>query len=267
MKWVVRVLLAASLYLGTVTDRRPSHQPKMRDGYMVLVVDFHVHPFPFSWSSLAPWDLVLEAPRQGLDAVAIAGHNHIWVGEVGQWFSRQVGGVIVLRSEEVHPPTGHVIAVGIDRTVAWDQSSEAIIDDIHRQGGIAVAAHPTQKSWTRWPDSAVRKLDGSEVSQPVTILVASAGKEMAAFHARAGKAAIGSSDYHGLGPLGLCRTCVLVREYSEASIVEAVRAGRTIVGDQCPGPPPPTPLARLSSVLGLAGLLLIVLRPGSPKRS
>ncbi|HKA01405.1 MAG TPA: PHP-associated domain-containing protein [Candidatus Solibacter sp.] len=263
MKWA---LLIAALLIGTVRDRRPPFEPHMRDGYMLLPVDFHVHSFPFSWSSLAPWDLVLEAPRQGLEAIAIAGHNHTWVGEAGRWFSRQIGGILVLRSEEVHPPSGHVIAVGIDGTVEWDRSSEAIIDDIHRQGGVAIAAHPTKKSWARWPDAAVRKLDGSEVDQPVTILNPSARREMLDFHARTGKAAIGSSDYHGLGPLGICRTCVLVREYSEAAIVEAVRAGRTIVGHPCPAPPPPAPLARLSSALGLAALLLIVLRPGSRRR-
>src|SRR5262249_42447914 len=53
MKWA---LLIAALLIGTVRDRRPPFEPHMRDGYMLLPVDFHVHSFPFSWSSLAPWD-------------------------------------------------------------------------------------------------------------------------------------------------------------------------------------------------------------------
>jgi predicted metal-dependent phosphoesterase TrpH len=239
----------------------------MMSGYRVLAVDFHVHPFPFSWSTLAPWDLVLEARRQGLDAIAIAGHNHVWPGQVGRWFSRLVGGPTVLSSEEIHPPNGHIIALGIERTVDWDQSSEALIDNVHRQGGVAIAAHPTRSSWIRWPPAAVRKLDGSEVIQPVTFLRADAGREMREFHERAGGAAIGSSDYHGLGPLGLCRTYVLARDNSEAAIVEAVRAGRTAVGNTPgAGAAADSMLVKLSRAWGILGLLLIVLRPGLPMR-
>jgi hypothetical protein len=259
MRWV---WLAAALVLGTLSDKPVEHPPVIRGGYRVLAVDFHVHPFPFSWSTLAPWDIVLEAKRQGLDAVAIAGHNHVWPGQMGRWFSRRVGGPIVISSEEIHPPLGHVIALGIERTVDWHQSSAAMIDEIHRQGGDAIAAHPARLSWVRFPDAAVRKLDGSEVLQPITFLRKDSGEEMRAFHARVQGAAIGSSDYHGLGPIGLCRTFVYAREDSEAAILDAVRAGRTTVGDACGAPQVPGTLAKLSAASGIAGLLLIVLRPG-----
>jgi hypothetical protein len=49
------------------------------------------------------------------------------------------------------------------------------------------------------------------------------------FAARAPLAAIGSSDFHGLGPMGLCRTYVFVTEVSERGILDAVRARRTVV--------------------------------------
>jgi predicted metal-dependent phosphoesterase TrpH len=259
MRWLAAVLVLSAVVAGTVSDKLLEH----RSG--VLEIDFHVHPFPFSWSPLAPWDIVLEAKRQGLDAIAIAGHNHVWVGQVGRWFSRLVGGPTVISSEEVHPPRGHVIALGIERTVDWDQSSEAIVEEIHRQGGLAIAAHPTRSSWDRWPDAAARNLDGSEVEQPITILRAGAGEEMRAFHERAHGAAVASSDYHGLGPIGLCRTNVYARENSEAAILEAVRASRTSVDDNCGASARPGPLARFSAACGILGLLLIVLRPGWPR--
>jgi hypothetical protein len=257
--------MTAALLLGTIADT-PAKWPKPNgSGMEVVAADFHVHPFPFSWATLAPWDLVLEAKQQQLDAIAIAGHNHIWVGKAGRWFARLIGGPIVVSSEEVHPPSGHVIALGIERTVDWDQSSEAIIDHIHRQGGVAIAAHPTKSSWIRWPDAAIRKLDGSEVEQPVTILRPDAAREMAEFHQRAGGVPVRSSDYHGLGPLGLCRTYLLVRDKSEAAILEALRAGR-VVDMPCDPPPVPSALPRASSMFGILALLLIVLRPGSRKR-
>jgi len=263
MRWV---LLAVALIAGTIADRNIERPSVVHDGFRRLAVDLHVHPFPLSWSTLAPWDIVLEARRQGLDAVAIAGHNHVWVGQAGRWFSRLVGGPTVISSEEIHPPVGHVVALGIERTVDWDQPSEAMIDAVHRQGGVAVAAHPTRSSWMRWPDAAVRQLDGSEVLQPVTILSKDAGLEMRSFHERAGGAAIGSSDYHGLGPIGLCRTYVLARDNSEAAILDAIRAGRT----EPAGPEPPVQagvLVWVSRICGVLWLLFTVLWPGSRRDS
>ncbi len=141
-----------------------------------------------------------------------------------------------------------------------------MIDDVHGQGGVAIAAHPTRSAWARWPDAALRKLDGSEVIQPVAILDTDAGREMREFHARARGAAIGSSDYHGMGPLGICRTYVLARDNSEAAILDAVRAGRTLpAGPEASAAP--SALVMISRVCGVLGLLLIVLRPGWRRRS
>ena len=39
----------------------------------------------------------------------------------------------------------------------------------------------------------------------------------------------GSSDFHGIGPIGLCRTYVFAREASEQGILEALRQGHTVV--------------------------------------
>jgi hypothetical protein len=44
-------------------------------------------------------------------------------------------------------------------------------------------------------------------------------------------APIGSTDYHFRHPLGLCRTYVFARENSEAGVIEAIRAGRTVAFD------------------------------------
>lgn len=45
-------------------------------------------------------------------------------------------------------------------------------------------------------------------------------------------AAIGSTDYHGLGPLGYSRTSIFARERSEQGVIEAVRARRTVAYDR-----------------------------------
>ena len=49
------------------------------------------------------------------------------------------------------------------------------------------------------------------------------------FAARGQVAAIGSSDFHGIGPMGMCRTFVFARDDSEQAILDAVRSHRTVV--------------------------------------
>jgi hypothetical protein len=220
--------LAVALAAGTASDAPRVRPPLMLGGYRVLAADFHVHQFPLSWSTLAPWDLVLEARRQGLDVIAITGHNQVWAGQVGRWFSRLAGGPTVLAGEEIHPPRGHVLALGIDHTIDWRLPKEQAIDEIHRQGGVAVAAHPMASSWPAWSDAALRKLDAVEVAHPLGGLHPGIAREFEQFYQRAHTAAVGDSDYHGLGPVGLCRTYVFARDASESAILDALRAGRTV---------------------------------------
>jgi hypothetical protein len=61
---------------------------------------------------------------------------------------------------------------------------------------------------------------------------AGAYAELQEFYRRAHTTAIGDSDYHGFGPMGLCRTFVFARDDSEAAILDALRAGHTVVYDR-----------------------------------
>jgi hypothetical protein len=225
-------LLLAALAAGTLSDVSKTRPPFMAGGYRVLAADFHVHTFPWSASTIAPWDVVLEARRQGLDALAISGHNEVVTGKMGRWFSRLAGGPTVLASEEIHGPRFHMIAVGIHSTISWRLSAAAAIDEVHRQGGVAIAAHPVAEAWPAFDAGAMPKLDATEVVQPIVYGGEQRRRELEEFYARGRLTAIGSSDYHGVGPLGLCRTYVFAREDSEQGILEALRAGRTVVFDR-----------------------------------
>jgi PHP domain-containing protein len=281
-RWLAAVLIAVSLLAGTVSDTVRKNPPLMLGGYHVLAADFHVHPFPLSWSTLAPWDLVLEAQRQHLDAIAITGHNHVWVGKVGSWFSRQIGGPTILVGEEIVAPTYHLLAIGIDHTIDWQQPAAAAIDEVHRQGGIAIAAHPLTKYWAAYDANAMSKLDGSEVLHPLAYVRPPAYLQFQRFYARKRLTAIGDSDFHGLGPVGMCRTFVFARDNSPSAIVDALRAGHTVVYDRdghsygdpdlirlasqdsrfaelISPDPPPSFLVTLNRLTGIAGLLILVL--------
>ena len=228
------LLVAAAIVAGTYADRPRRNPPLTLGGYRVLAVDFHTHSSMWSDGALTPWGLVLEARRQGLDAFAITAHNETWDAHVGQRFSRMVGGPIVLVGEEIVRPSFHLIAAGITTTVSFMQSAAGAIDEVHRQGGVAIAAHPDEEFWEGFDAPAMQRLDGSEICHPSVLVPEFVLKEdvqrtYETFAARAPLAAIGSSDFHGLGPMGLCRTYVFADAVSEQGILDAVRAHRTVV--------------------------------------
>jgi hypothetical protein len=223
---------AAVTRLGAIGDSQPEHPRLILGGYHVMAADFHVHSFPLSWATLAPWDTAVEAQRQGLDAIAIVGHNHVWVSQVGRWFAGLAGGPLVLTGEEIVSAHYHLLAIGVDSTIDWRQPAERAIEQIHRQGGVAIAAHPLARYWTAYDAQARRTLDGAEVLHPIAYESGAFAAQLRQFYNSAPLTAIGDSDYHGLGPIGLCRTYVFTKEETPEGILDAIRHGRTVVYDR-----------------------------------
>ncbi len=238
----------AAVIAGTLSDRvPPAALAPDSNGEYILAADFHVHSFPGD-GALPPSALAHEARRRGLDAVALTNHN--------QQLSVRLAGVsperryeaLLIPGDEVTAPGYHMAAVGVPRPVPWHQPVADAVAAIHAEGGVAIAAHPAQFYWRAYDAAALAVLDGVETAQPKTDSKDSKEKyrqEVAAFFERAraakpGIAAIGSSDYHYIMPLGLSRTYVFARDLSTASILEAVRAGRTVAcdgGGNTIGPP------------------------------
>jgi hypothetical protein len=101
---------------------------------------------------------------------------------------------------------------------------------------VASAAHPNKWTWPFLDDAALVALDGVEVAHPMILVWEDSHRELAAFYERAKRvhpsiAAIGSTDFHHFAPLGLGRTYVFARDPTQAGILEAIRAGRTVACD------------------------------------
>jgi hypothetical protein len=172
----------------------------------------------------------------------------MWVAKAGRWYSRVFGGPIV------------------------------VVGEIHRQGGVAIAAHPVAQYWPAFDANAMRRLDGAEVVQPIAWASEAYAAQLRQFYKSAHLTAFGDSDFHGLGPIGACRTYVFAREATEQRVLDAIRAGRTVVYDRgrAYGDPALIKLAalngrlpildpaklstgffvRLSRIAGIAGLLV-----------
>ena len=141
------------------------------------------------------------------------------------------------------------------------------------------------------------RLDGTEICHPAILEYPKFRPELEAFASRTkNAAAIGSSDFHGPGRLGICRTYVFARDNTAEAILEAIRAKRTVVygrDEKVYGDPeliriaeadgrlrelakpryPPGWGGRVSQVLGIGGFALLIVamrrRPGltrSPAR-
>jgi len=274
------MLIVAATVVGTIIDRVPAREPITLGGYRVVAADFHTHSSTWSDGSLTPWGLVLDARHQGLDAIAVTGHRQTHDAKWARWFSERIGGPTVLVGEEIPEIPHHVIAVGITETVDSALDVGAQLDEIHRQGGIAIAAHPGPMFWKGF-EPVMDRLDGTEICHPAIYAIDEAQAVFEQFSQRTSAAAIGSSDFHGLGRLGLCRTFVFARDTSAAAIIEAIRAKRTVVygrEGKAYGNPElirlaaadgrlpaaarpdysPSLLDRVSQLLGLAGIIWLI---------
>ena len=228
------LLLVAAMVAAMLGQPRTAHVVARSDGYYVLTADLHVHSLPGDWAALAPWDDILEARRAKLDVIALTSHNHVWSGLLGHWLARTFDTPMVLVGEEIEGPRGHyhMIAAGIRSTIDWRQSAADAIDAIHAQGGVAIAAHPIASLWAGYDARALQNLDGAEVLHPLVYASRRQAREIREFYARGNFAAIGSSDYRGLGSAGVCRTYVFARERTEQGVLEAIRDRHTVVYDQ-----------------------------------
>jgi hypothetical protein len=265
-QWISVGLLVTGFALGTYADRAPKVAPITMGGYRVLASDFHVHSFPLSWATLGPWDTVIEARRQGLDVIAMTGHNNVLVAKVGRWFSRLTGGPTVLVGEEIIATKYHLLALGIEHTVSWRQNAASAIAEVHQQGGVAIAAHPIEKYWAGFDAQAMRELDGAEVVHPIIYVREKAHRAIREFYARKPMTATGDSDYHGLGPMGLCRTYVFAADDSEGAVMKALRAGHTVVYERDGRAYGDPELVRLAAENGLYERTRAAMGPGAMVR-
>jgi len=229
VRFAAWTVLACGLLLGTLSDTLPERASVHVGGFEVLVGDFHVHAFVGD-GAIAPWMLQRHAARLGLDVIAVTNHNQTLASRLGRAAARRSSGPIVMTGAEVTGRDFHLVAVGIEHPVEWRQVRRAI-EQVHAQGGVAIAAHPLRGFAKGYDDAALAALDGLEAAHPDR-LDPRLLPQFEEFFERTlahnpDVAAIGSSDFHTNAPMGLCRTYLLVRERSEAGVLDAIRDGRT----------------------------------------
>ncbi|MFI8003429.1 CehA/McbA family metallohydrolase [Streptomyces sp. NPDC086010] len=209
--------------------------------------DCHVHSL-HSDGGLTPEELATAARAAGLDFIATTEQNS--AAPQGAWDRYADDDFLILLGQEVTTRGGHWLALGLGpgQVIDWDHGvSDAAIgrclDRVHASGGLCVVAHP----YAPYPSGRFmysrQDLDVFEVwnglwasDRPWNADNEAALAEWGAGLAqevRAGRwrPAMGNSDTHLAGQIGIPHTAVLADRLDTAALLAGIRAGRTWIAE------------------------------------
>lgn len=122
---------------------------------MIYRIDLHVHSEKSFDGRMSVNEIVENARRKGLNAIAICDHDGYFDGEAE--------GIEIIRGCEFSTEYGHLLGLFMTAPIA-EKDFFKIVDGIHKQGGLAVLAHPYQrKSPEERLEAAAEAVDGIEI--------------------------------------------------------------------------------------------------------
>jgi hypothetical protein len=107
-------------------------------------------------------DIAAAASRAGLAFIILTDHGDATRAPDAPAYRH---GVLCIDAVEINTAAGHVVALGLDRAAPYPLAGTAadVIEDVHRLGGVAIAAHPdSPKESLRWRSSSSAPFDGIE---------------------------------------------------------------------------------------------------------
>src|SRR5438552_3956546 len=107
--------------------------------------DMHIHTTLHSPdSSMDPPDLVRRSQEIGLDGIVIPEHDWLWTEDELEELRRTARGLVILAGMEVSAREGHFLSYGVTepRRLPRGMGVADLCREVHRQGGVVVAAHP-----------------------------------------------------------------------------------------------------------------------------
>lgn len=192
-------------------------------------IDLHVHSTLGGDSLIHPEDLVLHAKKAGLDAVCITEHHSWGLSAPFDDISRATG-FPILRGLEYRAAEGHLLIYGV-RAGKGDLLPglplQTAIDWVCDRGGIAVPAHPFQKTMAGTAlGNGIFSLKNITAIETINASVPDAENQAAMAAAKKMRiSGIGGSDAHGLHVLGKACTLFPTPILSDKDLVCALKAG------------------------------------------
>ncbi len=105
-----------------------------------LKLDLHVHTTASPDGFTSPEEALNRAEESGLDGLALTDHDYYDPERQKQLQASTE--LLVVPGQEVTSEQGHILAYFIESEIESFRPPWTIVDDIHRQGGLAVVAHP-----------------------------------------------------------------------------------------------------------------------------
>lgn len=211
--------------------------------------DCHVHSVSSHGGELTPERLAAEARAAGLDFLAATEHNN--ADTHGVWGGHSGDDLLVVLGQEVTTRTGHWLALGVrsGQVVDWrygvrDEVIDRHLDEVHRGGGLCVVAHPhapydsgtflypyqgfdVVEVWNGpWSSDLPWQADNEAA-------LAEWGRSLGTDIRRPGgwRPAMGNSDAHLSGQIGVPHTVVQAGELSTDAVLNGIRAGRSWIAE------------------------------------
>ncbi|MFH0949438.1 MAG: PHP domain-containing protein [Candidatus Aenigmatarchaeota archaeon] len=166
-----------------------------------------------------PKDMVRHASSIGLNAVAITDHDTIEGALKAKRVEKKYG-IEVIIGEEVSCKDGHILAYGIQELVRPGLGIDETLDNIHEQGGIAIASHPFDIRGCGLKELA-GKCDAIEIFNAISIDRITNFK-CRAFAEKKRMPFIAGSDAHHKSMMGYGMTVV----NSNDNVLKAIKKGR-----------------------------------------
>lgn len=194
-----------------------------------MLFDMHIHTTLHSPDSdMYPADMVRKAQEIGLNGVVITEHDWLWTENELEELRAQAPGLVVLAGVEVSAREGHFLCYGVTEPsrVPRGIAVAQLCHEVHRQGGVVVAAHPFR--WGQPFREILREqrpeLDGLEMmSSNMDDDCRRRAAELVAAPLDRLLAQLGNSDAHETDVLGVCYTEFDAEIRTNADLVEAIR--------------------------------------------
>ncbi len=110
--------------------------------------DLHNHTWYSPCSLLNPQALLRIVKKKGFDGIAVTDHDTL----KGALFTRKLNkdrDFEVIVGEELHTDRGHVLGLFLQKPIK-SRIYEGAVEEIHKQGGIVIVAHPRRPMPGAW---------------------------------------------------------------------------------------------------------------------
>ncbi|HEY3267056.1 MAG TPA: PHP-associated domain-containing protein [Armatimonadota bacterium] len=202
-----------------------------------LALDLHVHTC-YSHDSLAdPVQMLRAAAYRGLSGIAITDHNTMGGVHKAQEAlpglireGKAPASFLVIPGEEISSAQGHIVGLFLTQEIAPGMSAAHTVEEIHAQGGIAIAAHPQLPDGVKDLANALPfdAVETENAAEEMHFAMARHGEDTReAFYRTVRKPAIGSSDAHDPAVVGACYTVMENCPATADGVRAAILAGRT----------------------------------------